>query len=118
MQLGVQMLSPGAVAVAALLENSSKADEKYMRGLLLPEVASIQQQATLLLPSPPFKAGDIARVNCQGKNIRVKLTKLVENTGSFAQFQFCSLGEVSEPTVVKPVKTAKPTDFDDVWELL
>ena len=118
LQLGVQMLSPGAVAVAALKDRSGKQDGEYTRGLLLPEIASIQQRSTMLLPSPPFRVGDTVKVNFQGKNIRVKLTKLLENTGSFAQFQFSSLGEVAETRAAKPKAGLKPNDFDDVWELL
>lgn len=118
LELGVQMLSPGAVAIAGRPEKSPANDEHYMRGLLLPEVASLQQEATLLLPSPPFRAGATAVINCQGKNIQVRLTKLVENTGSFAQFQFESLGEVDPPRPKKSVRKPVSGDFDDVWELL
>ncbi|MFQ5642190.1 MAG: hypothetical protein ACE5FQ_00665 [Thiogranum sp.] len=119
LDLGVQMLSPGAVGIAAQLDKKSKVrEEDYTRGLLLPEIASLQQPATLLLPSPPFKPGDTAIANCHGKDVRVKLTKLVENTGSFAQFQFTSLGEINQPPARKPARAPKSTDFDDVWELL
>ncbi|MEA2078631.1 MAG: hypothetical protein U9P00_02005 [Pseudomonadota bacterium] len=119
LELGVQMLSPGAVGIAARPEKKTRAkDEDYTRGLLLPEIASIQQRASLLLPSPPFKVGDTALANCHGKDIRVKLRKLVENTGSFAQFQFESLGEIEQPKRNKPLKKPKPGDFDDIWDLI
>ncbi len=119
LDLGVQMLSPGAVGIAARSDKKRRGkQEHYTRGLLLPEIASLQQQATLLLPSPPFKSGDMAIANCYGRDVRVRLTKLVENTGSFAQFQFTSLGEVTQARAKKQGKAPKPTDFDDVWELL
>jgi cyclic-di-GMP-binding protein len=119
LELGVQMLSPGAVAIAARPDKGRNRDEDYTRGLLLPEIASIQQRASLLLPCPPFKVGDTAVANCHGKEVRVKLTELVENTGSFAQFQFESLGEIASPRhPVKPGGKPRPKDFDDVWDLL
>jgi hypothetical protein len=118
LELGVQMLSPGAVAIAARMDKTRSKKEDYTRGLLLPEVASIQQRATLLLPSPPFKVGDTAIANCHGKDVRVKLSKLVENTGSFAQFQFVSLGEVDLPKARKRSKKPRSRDFDDIWDLL
>jgi len=119
LELGVQMLSPGAVGIAARLEKNTRANNQdYTRGLLLPEIASIQQRATLLLPSPPFKIGDTAIANCQGRDVRVKLTKLVENTGSFAQFQFESLGEIEPRRQNKRLTTTKTRDFDDIWDLL
>jgi len=116
LELGVQMLSPGAVAIAARMDKKTRAaEDDYTRGLLLPEIASIQQRATLLMPSPPFSVGDTAIANCHGRDVRVKLTELVENTGSFAQFQFEALGEVQAPKRVTPTR---PKDFDDIWELL
>jgi len=119
LDLGVQMLSPGVVGIAARSDTKDQvSNENYTRGLLLPEIASLQQPATLLLPSPPFKPGDTAIANCHGRDVRVKLTQLIENTGSFAQFKFTSLGEVSLPQVKKSAGVPKTTDFDDVWELL
>jgi hypothetical protein len=119
LELGVQMLSPGAVGIAARPERKTHTKNKnYTRGLLLPEIAPIQQRATLLLPSPPFKIGDTAVANCHGKDVRVKLTKLVENTGSFAQFQFEPLGEIEQQKRQSPLTTRKPRDFDDIWDLL
>ena len=128
LELGVQMLSPGAVAIAARTEKTAHGTthnrkhagsaEDFTRGLLLPEIATIQQRATLLLPSPPFNVGDTAIANCYGKDVRVKLNKLVENTGSFAQFQFESLGEIPAPKRSPAAKKPRPRDFDDVWELL
>lgn len=118
LELGVQMLSPGAVAIAGRPDKRGAKHDDFTRGLLLPEIATLQQSATLLLPSPPFRVGDTAIVNCHGKNVRVSLTKLVENTGSFAQFQFTALGEVKLAGEKK--RTAKQTgsDFDDIWDLL
>lgn len=117
LDLGVQMLSPGAVAIAARLDSSGK-DSDYTRGLLLPEIATIQQRATLILPCPPFKVGDTAIANCHGKDVRVKLTEQVENTGSFAQFQFQSLGEIRPSSAAATQRRPQSQDFDDVWELL
>ncbi len=118
LELGVQMLSPGAVAIAARPDTPQSDDESYTRGLLLPEIASIQQRATLLLPSPPFKVGTTAVANCHGKDVRVQLTELVENTGSFAQFQYVSLGEIEAPRDSGAPDKKDPQDYDDLWELL
>ena len=119
LELGVQMLSPGAVGVAARMDLKARGKtEDFTRGLLLPEITSIQQRSTLLLPSPPFKPNDTAIVNCHGKDVRVRLTKLVENTGSFAQFQFESMGEIETQKSRKQNKNPLSKDFDDVWELI
>lgn len=118
LELGVQMLSPGAVAIAGKPEQRGVKNDNFTRGLLLPEIATIQQRATLLLPSPPFRVGDTAIISCHGKNVRVELTKLVENTGSFAQFQFTALGEIELAGQKKRPAGPASSDFDDIWELL
>ena len=119
LELGVEMLSPGAVGIAARPDRKNRAkNEDYTRGLLLPEIEAIQQKSTLLLPSPPFKLGDTAIANCHGKEVRVRLTKLVENTGSFAQFHFESLGEIEQQKAHTGRAMRKPRDFDDIWDLL
>ncbi|HHJ13016.1 MAG TPA: hypothetical protein ENJ79_01380 [Gammaproteobacteria bacterium] len=120
LELGIQMLSPSAVAIAGRRDGRGHKNDDYTRGLLLPEIANIQQHATLLLPSPPFRVGDSIVVNCYGRNVGAELTRLVENTGSFAQFQFRALGEVDQPGRRKTGKDddRNKSDFDDVWELL
>ncbi len=105
LELGVQMLSPGAVGIAARPDRKTREKKQ-------------EDTRGLLLPSPPFKAGDTTIANCHGKQVRVKLTKLVENTGSFAQFQFTSLGEIEHAKPSKLPKKSRPRDFDDVWDLL
>jgi hypothetical protein len=48
----------------------------------------------------------------------VAVSLLVENTGSFAQFQFESFGIIEQRKRRKLLTTPKPRDFDDIWDLL
>jgi hypothetical protein len=106
------MLSPGAVAVGT---KTGKGGGEYMRSLLLPAVESIGQPATLLTPALPYHVGDVMIVNSHGKEARVELTKVVENTGTFAQYQFRPLDSQSVGRVTDDVDT---TDFGDLWQKL
>jgi hypothetical protein len=117
LELGIQMLSPSAIALTAKPDTTRRIKDNQSRGLLVPEITSIQQSATLLLPSPPFSIDDTVIIDCNGKEVKVKLTKLVENTGSFAQFQFVSLGAVPRP-ITAPVEAPKLGEFDDIWDIL
>ncbi len=115
LELGVQMLSPGAVAVGARPYPATTTDHRFQRSLLLPEIHSIAQPATLVLASPPFRVGGSAIIHSNGREIRVKLEKLVENTGTFAQFQFRTMeGSKSE----EPEKSSFPqgADFEELWD--
>lgn len=115
LELGVEMLSPGAVAVGTKIHKINGGSE-YMRSLLLPAIKAIGQPATLLTPALPYHVGDIVMVNSHGKEARVELTKLVENTGSFAQFQFRPLDSQAKATT--PQEEEKTDDFSALWSQL
>jgi len=88
LELGIQMLSPGAQAVWTSLYESSVDSRKKMRGIMLPEVRVLHQQASLILPTLPFRAGVTATLETADSLENIKLTRQLENTGSFAQFNF------------------------------
>jgi hypothetical protein len=91
LELGVQLLSPGARAVWAQLYRKGVSKGDRIHGILLPGIEAIGQQASLLLPSLPFRSGCTARNEDNGKTETIKLTRQLENTGSFSQFHFTSL---------------------------
>ena len=113
LELGVQMLAPNAVAVAAKTSRDGKNFSAYQRCLLLPEIAAIQQPATLLLPALTSQTGSTVIVNIHNKEHCVSLTKMLENTGTFGQFQFVPME--SEPARIKDVAAVTPKDFDSIW---
>lgn len=121
LELGVQMLSPGAVAVGARPYPATSQDQRFDRALLLPEIRSLEQPATLLLVAPPFRVGGSAIINSNGREVKVKLNKMVENTGSFAQFQFVTLEETRCATTnpfQEEQDSSTEADLDEVWELI
>ena len=114
LELGVEMLSPGAVAVGTRADKAGGGE--YMRSLLLPAVAAIGQPATLLTPALPYHVGDVMIVNSHGNEARVELTKLVENTGTFAQYPFKPLDSRSARKAT--VDDTDPAHFADLWNKL
>jgi hypothetical protein len=115
MELGVEMLAPGAVAIAIKLLKPDGSCGPYMRALLLPAIKTIDQPATLLTPTVPYRTGDTVMVNIHGKETRAVLNKLVENTGCFAQFQFASVDQTQGPHTESDPAAAAPEDFDPLW---
>jgi len=90
LELGIQLLSPGARAVQVYLHKDGVSTGNKMQGILLPGIEAIKLRASLLLPSLPFCSGCTARLEDNGKTETVKLTRQLENTGSFAQYHFTS----------------------------
>ena len=81
-------MSPGASPVFASIRSKNAAAENKMHGILLPEIKAINQQATLLLPSLPFRSGSLSTLTRGVDEEQIRLTRQIENTGSFAQFHF------------------------------
>lgn len=116
LELGVEMLSPGAVAVGTKIHKLNSGSD-YMRSLLLPAIKTIGQPATLLTMALPYHVGDIIMVNSHGKEARVELTKLMENTGTFAQYQFRPLDSQSSDAQTTGTQTSSE-NFADLWNQL
>jgi|GEM_PF-863068 len=95
--LGVQMMSPGARAVWARLCDGKAGTGDKLQGILLPDVEGLHQQATLLLPSLPFRSGCLSQLTRGDVEKQVRLTTRLEDTGSFAQFYFSPANESCAP---------------------
>lgn len=117
LELGVEMLAPGAVAIGTKIHRIGGGSE-YLRSLLLPAIKPLGQPATLLTPALPYHVGDILMVSSHGQEARVELTKLVENTGSFAQYQFRPLDSQSAAVSAASADTHKADDFAALWSQL
>lgn len=86
LEIGAQMLAPAAKAVAVRQENS----QNYAKALLLPEMLTLQQPATLVTACDTYQPTRILEImqEADNKPVRVRLTRLLERTGSFERFQF------------------------------
>ena len=90
LELGIQLLSPGARAVWVHLRKNGVSTGDRMQGILLPGIEAIKLPTSLLLPSLPFRTGCIATLEDNGTTTIIELTRQLENTGSFAQYHFTS----------------------------
>jgi len=86
--------------------------------LLLPEIKPLGQPATLLTPALPYHTGDILMVSSHGKEARVELTKMMENTGTFAQYQFRPLDSQAKAVSDTHDASVRADDFSSLWNLL
>ena len=120
-ELGIEMLTPNAVAVAARLEGetNSQPGSDYLRCLMLPELRTIEQPATIITPAMPFKLDSRIRINLQDKSIIAVLSRQLESTRSFSQFEFKVLEEdlldKSDSNMEGPINE---NDFDSIWSSL
>lgn len=119
-ELGIQMLTPNAIAIAARLESYNAGDRgsEFIRCLMLPELRTIDQPATIITPALPFKLNSRIRIKLQEKQVLATLTRQLESTRSFSQFEFSVLNDDirDEPVTTQEDKEDDTgLDFDSVW---
>ncbi|MCI0506837.1 MAG: hypothetical protein L0Z73_12110 [Gammaproteobacteria bacterium] len=113
-ELGIQKLAPAADSVAICLYHHRNMQGKYQRALLLP-VMKPRLLVNTLVTGKSFKAGDEVLLNKYGFLIKIQLTKIVETTADFNQFEF-NVQKVIGLESTQKVEQAK--NFDSVWTLI
>ena len=83
--------------------------------LLLPELEASGQPASLLTPALCFEVGDVLQLDMAGERKQVRLTRLLESTGTFAQFQFVHLDQQPRPSGTEDEHGDNDKDFDSIW---
>jgi hypothetical protein len=86
--MGIELLSPRAIPVAARVIQKVGGPTTYARALMLPELEPIGQPATLITPRVPFQAGQKVHIQKQGVRSTAQLTKCVLRTESVNQFTY------------------------------
>jgi len=115
LKVGVQMLSPNVIPL--IVELGEQLATPTGHWLLIPENPASEIDSSLITPAYPLRSGERVMIKQQGKDLYVQLTKMTENTGSFAQYQFLPLPppKREEKSVLKMTK--EPVD-DSVWKLI
>jgi hypothetical protein len=106
LEVGIQLLAPRAAPLAV---RRTDMEAGFQRALLLkgPKTGNM-----LLLPPLLFRLGDRLELRTDAREHRVALTKLIEDTASFAQFQFESLdADVRPPSSAR----GESSDFSGLW---
>ena len=119
LELGIQKLAPCAEAIATAAIPKDGESKKYNRSLILPELSGIKQPATIITHAWQ-REGDKIITNIHGQKALVKLDKMLESTGVFAQFEFTVLENEDTPAdKTGSTKDASQEEgFDDVWSIL
>ncbi len=119
-QIGIELLAPSAQPCGVQLLNRTGAPSEYLRGVLLPELSSIGQPATLITPRVPFQTGNKVSLRYAETEQKCVLEQRIAATGSFNQF------ELSESVSLDTIKSKESPssagdgedDFDSLWPTL
>jgi hypothetical protein len=86
--MGIELLAPRAIPVAARVIQKVGGPTTYTRALMLPELTPIGQPASLITPRVPFQTGQKVHIQKQGVRSTAQLTKCVLKTESVNQFTY------------------------------
>jgi len=86
--IGIKSLSEDSLAVSTKGIKGVGAGCEYFRCLLVPNLDPLEHPTTLLVPAAIYDVGSILVMGLKDKLIYVRLTRLVQATKSFSQFQF------------------------------
>ncbi len=111
--MGVELIAPRAIPVAARVVNKRGGPSEYARALLLPELLPIGQLASLLTPPLPFKAGQKIHLSRQGIQTTAQLNQCLLKTESVNQFTFRMLDGYLENTQINITMTNTENTLND-----
>jgi len=91
-EMGVEMLAPVATALAVRRARGEGDEHRYRQALLVPPIDVLRQPATLIMSRENCQPGQDVEIFSDGAEPRyVRLLKMIERTGAFAQFVFADL---------------------------
>lgn len=93
LQIGIELISPNAIAVGVQTQEHFQNQYKMIRALLLPSIPGIDEHATLIVPRLPFKTNDVIRVANQYIDADIKLEAQQSYSNFYSRFTFRLLEE-------------------------
>jgi len=110
MNMGIEILNPSGAAIG--IRAASMPNAPLQRTIMLPELKNLKQPACLITNPAIWREGNKININMLGKEIPATLTKSIQNTGLFAQFQF----EISPQNAPQEKVNKKEQDFSQIWD--
>jgi hypothetical protein len=118
-QVGIELLAPSASPCGVRLIQKIGNSSEYLRGLLLPEIAVVNQSATLITPRLPFQSGSRISLLHDGRDDQGTLGRKVSSTGSISQFELKLQNTRLQAVGDRPDDTgASEDEFDSLWPSL
>ncbi|MES9994249.1 MAG: hypothetical protein ABW098_20050 [Candidatus Thiodiazotropha sp.] len=115
MKVGVQMIAPNALAITATgPDHKEKTSDEC---LLLPEVGTSGQPTSFICAAQAFEVGKVVSISDGENSKKIKLTRLLESSGSISQFQFIYLDDPAAAGE-KDDESGDDSDFDSLWSTL
>lgn len=113
LEIGIQLLSPGAQAGALRAAAHTREGQPHHRALYLPGMRPAHQPPSVIVASGIHRTGDTLTLVTATGEVRIRLGSLLEDTGRFAQFLF-----VEEAGAGNAGVAGSDADFESLWPVL
>ncbi len=112
--IGLELLSPRAIAFGALIHQKDGSKAAPMRALLLPEIKLVGQPQTLITSRSSFRERQRVTLVNRGETNTVLLTRQVAATASYSQYEFQFIKELGD-VLTGEQRNPLDTPYDSVW---
>jgi cyclic-di-GMP-binding protein len=112
--VGLELLSPRAIAYGARIHQKAGEKTPPMRVLLLPEIKLVGQPQTLITPRTGFKERQKVTIGNRVEAHSVQLVRHITSTGSFSQFEFRYVKELGD-VLAEHQGGMAGGEFDSLW---
>ncbi len=110
--VGLELLSPRAIAYGARVHQKNGERAPPMRVLLLPEIKLVGQPQTLITPRTGFKERQKVTLGTSAESMTIQLLRHIASTGSFSQFEFNNAKELAD---VLADSGQAGIEYDSLW---
>jgi len=112
--IGLELLSPRAVAYGARIHQKGGEKTPPMRVLLLPEIKLVGKPQTLITPRTGFKERQKVTIGNRVEASSIQLLRHIASTGSFSQFEFRYVKELGD-VLAENNNALAGGDYDSLW---
>jgi cyclic-di-GMP-binding protein len=112
--IGLELLSPRAIAYGASIQKKGEERTGPMRVLLLPEIKLVAQPQTLITPRSGFKERQKITLGTSAGAHSIQLLRHIASTGSYSQFEFRETKELGDVLADNGHGKADG-EFDSLW---
>ena len=112
--IGLELLSPRAIAYSASIHRKNGEKRPALRVLLLPEIKIVGQPQTLITPCAGFKERQRVTLSNHAETHTIQLLRQIASTAGFEQFEFRYIKELGD--LLAESKNSQPGgEFDSLW---
>jgi hypothetical protein len=112
--VGLELLSPRAIAYGASIHRKGGAKTSPLQVLLLPQIKIVGQPQTLITPRAGFKARQKVTLRNNVETQTIQLLRQISSTGGFEQFEFHYIEELGD-ILAKGQNSQLGNEYDSLW---